>query len=87
MAMQATPLEPPYAVAVVFYMPRPAKPSYSWPVVGDIDKLVRCTLDGLVTGRVIKDDRHVIVLTSHQPLWRDCVGEIPGAQIVVESLA
>jgi Holliday junction resolvase RusA-like endonuclease len=57
-------LEPPYRIELEFRMPRPAKPKYDWPVVGDIDKLERGVLDGLVRGGLIVDDRHIIDLSS-----------------------
>ena len=57
-------LEPPYAVEVEFNMPRPKRPKYGWPVIGDIDKLERACLDGLVQGGLIADDRHVVSLRS-----------------------
>jgi Holliday junction resolvase RusA-like endonuclease len=58
------PLEPPYAVELAFVMPRPKRPKYDWPTVGDVDKLDRAVLDGLVRGGLLLDDRHVINLCS-----------------------
>jgi Holliday junction resolvase RusA-like endonuclease len=55
--------EPPYDVALHFYIARPNNPRYGWPVKGDIDKLARAALDGLVAGGAIRDDRHVTALT------------------------
>ena len=61
------PLEPPYEVELFFTMPRPAKPRYRWPSKdGDIDKLARTALDGLVRGGLLTDDRHVVDLIVHK---------------------
>ena len=58
-------LEAPYAIELEFRMPRPANPTYDWPTKdGDVDKLERAVLDGLVRGGLIVDDRHVIDLCS-----------------------
>lgn len=58
------PLEPPYLIELVFAMPRPEEPKYAWPSKdGDLDKLCRSTLDGLVRGGLILDDRHVCDLS------------------------
>lgn len=58
------PLEPPYRVELTFVMPTPKRPSHEWPSVGDLDKLERAVLDGLKTGGLIVDDRHVTDLHS-----------------------
>jgi Holliday junction resolvase RusA-like endonuclease len=58
------PLEPPYEIELVFVMPRPEHPKYAWPTIGDVDKLERAVLDGLKTGGLIVDDRHVTDLHS-----------------------
>jgi Holliday junction resolvase RusA-like endonuclease len=61
------PLEPPYEIELVFSMPRPAAPKYDWPSKdGDIDKLVRGVLDGMVQGGLLVDDRHVTALTARK---------------------
>lgn len=54
-------LEPPYVVELHFSLPEPAAPKYDWPTKdGDGDKLERATLDGLVKGGLLVDDRHII---------------------------
>jgi crossover junction endodeoxyribonuclease RusA len=58
------PLAPPYVIELVFVMPRPQRPKYEWPTMGDVDKLERSTLDGLVRGGLLLDDRHVTDLHS-----------------------
>lgn len=72
-------IDQPCTVRVTFYMPRPkghhdakgnVKPSAP-PVpvsrrVGDIDKLVRSTLDALVQGALLQDDSHVVDLTARK---------------------
>lgn len=54
----------PYAVELTFYLTRPARPAHAYPSRTDLDKLARCTLDGLVRGGVLTDDRHVIELRA-----------------------
>lgn len=60
--LQHKTLTPPYTITLKFHLPKPQKPSYGWPVRGDIDKLARCVLDGLVRGDLLVDDRHVTAL-------------------------
>ena len=56
-------LDPPYGVRLSFYhRRRKSKTAYPWPTSMDVDKLVRGTLDGLVQGGLLVDDRHVIEL-------------------------
>jgi hypothetical protein len=50
-------LEPRYAVALTLWLPRPGRPAHTWPSPTDLDKLVRATLDGLVLGGLLVDDR------------------------------
>jgi Holliday junction resolvase RusA-like endonuclease len=54
----------PYAVRLDFAMPRPKRPAHDHPTRGDIDKLARAVLDGLVQGGLLSDDRHVVVLEA-----------------------
>lgn len=72
-------LPPPYAVELTFRMPRPSRPAHPWPTRGDLDKLVRSTLDGLVHGGLLEDDRHVAELSASK-LWASSTG---GAGVVV----
>jgi Holliday junction resolvase RusA-like endonuclease len=53
---------PPYAVRVEFVVAEPAKSTHGFPCTGDIDKLVRASLDGMVDGRLLTDDRYVTEL-------------------------
>lgn len=84
------------SVSVVFRFMRPAghyrkdgslKPSApQWLITrrGDIDKLLRSTLDGL-TGALLADDTLVVTVTAEK---RYCSkGELPGASICVIPLA
>lgn len=60
-------LEPPYDIALSFFLPRPDGPKYDWPVRdGDLDKLARGVLDGLTQGGLIVDDRHVTRLLAEK---------------------
>lgn len=75
------PLEAPYKIGLRFVMPRPAKPKYEWPSIGDIDKLERAVLDGLTQGGLIVDDRHVVQLDTSKEFVED--GKSTGVSIVV----
>lgn len=80
------PLDPPYEVIVHFFIPRPKTTKAAHPVapsVGDIDKLLRATLDGLVIGGLIEDDRFVIA-GSQSKAWAGSDG--PGAVIQVREV-
>ena len=73
----------PYRVDVWFYIPRPKTTKHAHPVaptVGDIDKLLRSTYDGLVQGGLIADDRFIIT-GSQSKKWAGEDG--PGAVIRV----
>ena len=50
-------------VSLTFRFPRPKKPKYEYPLK-DIDKLCRAVLDGMTTGGIIEDDKHVVYLTA-----------------------
>ena len=50
-------------VHLTFRFPRPKKPKYDYPLK-DIDKLCRAVLDGMTTGNIIEDDKHVTRLTA-----------------------
>lgn len=75
------PMAPPYEVRLRFQIaPGKTKPKYAWPTAnGDLDKLVRCTLDGLTFGGLIVDDRHVTRLQTEQHF---VVGLAPAGCIV-----
>lgn len=77
------PVPAPYVVAVHFFIPRPATTKAAHPVapaVGDIDKLLRATYDGLKQGGLIADDRFIIA-GSQTKAWAGEDG--PGAVIEV----
>lgn len=61
-----SPLAPPYDVEVRFRFVSPQKPKYKYPSRTDIDKLCRSTLDGMVNGGLILDDRHITRLTAQK---------------------
>jgi Holliday junction resolvase RusA-like endonuclease len=57
-------LAPPYRVELDLRIARPKGASaYPWPTQHDIDKLARAVVDGLVKGKAMVDDRHVLTLT------------------------
>ena len=58
---------PPYEVRLEFHLKRAKerrKDAPEWPTVGDVDKLARAVIDGLVKGGAMQDDRHVTALTA-----------------------
>jgi Holliday junction resolvase RusA-like endonuclease len=58
-------LEPPYEIELEFSMPEGQRPKWGWPTKdGDLDKICRSTIDGLVQGGLLLDDRHVTKLTA-----------------------
>lgn len=50
-------------VSIIFRFKRPTKAVREYPPI-DIDKLCRSTLDGMVAGGIIEDDRHVVKLKA-----------------------
>jgi len=72
---------PPYLVTLAFMMPRPTRPAHAWPTRGDLDKLVRAVLDGLVRGGLLVDDRHVVELRATKAWAMAPGGE--GVQVVI----
>lgn len=76
-ASQHPKLAPPYLVELVFFFERPKKPTNDYPVQ-DVDKLARSTLDGLVVGGLLEDDRHVTRLVAVKA-W----GEASGCEVTV----
>jgi hypothetical protein len=75
------PLDGPYDVEVKFRFQSPQKPKYKYPSRTDIDKLCRSTLDGIVAGGIITDDRHITRLTAQKEYGTE------GCVIFVRSLA
>lgn len=76
-------IAPPYEVTVHFFIPRPKTTKAVHPVapaVGDLDKLIRSTYDGLVKGGLILDDRFIIA-GEQSKQWAGSDG--PGAVIQV----
>lgn len=57
--VQGPEVEAPYAVWLEFYFAKGKKPRHGYPSQLDIDKACRATLDGLVDGGILSDDRHV----------------------------
>lgn len=57
-------MNPPYRVRIEFLIARPKKPTYAWPVKGDLDKFVRATLDAMQAGGLIEDDKHVVEIET-----------------------
>lgn len=77
-------IEPPYEVRVSFFIPRPKTTQAEYPVapsIGDLDKLLRATCDGLVQGGILTDDRF-IVAGSQTKAWAGEDG--PGAVVMVK---
>lgn len=86
-ASELEPIAPPYDVKVFFFITPPKKTNAIYPVaptVGDLDKLLRATFDGLTQSGIITDDRH-IVTTEAAKNWAGTDG--PGAVIIIRSLA
>jgi Holliday junction resolvase RusA-like endonuclease len=52
-------------VSITFRFTSPAKPKYDYPLK-DIDKLCRAVLDGMVSGGIIEDDKHVVRLNAYK---------------------
>lgn len=83
------PFEPPYRVALTFKVgPRPAKPSWGHPSVGDLDKLVRSCMDVMGGSKagvpILLDDRHCVELAARKA-WCE-PGEEPHTAVHIESL-
>lgn len=86
-ASELEPIAPPYDVKVFFFIPTPKKTDAVFPVaptVGDLDKLLRATFDGLTASGIITDDRQ-IVTTEAAKNWAGTDG--PGAVVIIRSLA
>ena len=81
-----TPL-PPYRVELDLRIARPvrgAPPAYPWPTQHDIDKLARSVIDGLVKGKAMIDDRHVLSLKVEKDFVSD--EEEPGVTALVSGI-
>jgi Holliday junction resolvase RusA-like endonuclease len=76
--------EPPYRVDLEFRLAKPRQRRYEFPPVPDIDKLARATVDGLVAGKALRDDRFVTILTATKRYVRP--GESPGVHAEIESV-
>jgi len=77
------PLTPPYAVDLWFHIPKPRTTRATHPVaptIGDLDKLVRSSLDALTKSGLIQDDRFIIRISTAKA-WAGVDG--PGAIIRV----
>lgn len=55
--------DPPYRVELHLRVARSPRPAYAWPTQHDVDKLARAVIDGLVKGKAMVDDRHILALT------------------------
>jgi Holliday junction resolvase RusA-like endonuclease len=81
------PLDAPYSVELEFRLrvPRRNRPEMPWwPTAHDIDKLTRATIDGLVQGGALSDDRHVTVLTARKRYVTP--GESEGVSAQIQSV-
>ena len=76
-------LSPPYFVRLSFWCPKPAKPTYPYPSLHDLDKLVRAVFDGMVRGGVLVDDRHVTRVEASKA-WAERASET-GVFVAVRS--
>lgn len=59
------PIPMPYVIELEFRLqpPKRNRRTHPWPTAHDLDKLARSTIDGLVQGGALSDDRHVTALT------------------------
>lgn len=88
-----TMLEPPYSVELEFLIQMPKLDNwrrtgslpYPAKTGGDLDKLARAVIDGLVKGKAMSDDRHVTVLHATKRWATE--GEPSGVRVHVDSLA
>lgn len=79
------PADPPYLVDLDFYLQRGKRPKYPYPTAsGDLDKLARAVIDGLVNGGVLTDDRHVTEIKATKT-FAPTLDEV-GVHVVVSSI-
>lgn len=82
-------LEPPYALELHFRLKMPEKKNRgkmrAWPASRDLDKLERAVIDGLVKGKALVDDAHVIEIHSSKRWASDA--ETPGVEVMAQTLA
>lgn len=79
---------PPYEVRLEFHLKKSQhrkKDAPDYPTVGDVDKLARAVIDGLVKGGAMQDDKHVIALTATKRFAYP--GEPTGVLAEIRSLA
>lgn len=78
-------MKPPYRISLRFYIDKPKRPKFWWPTSnGDLDKITRCTVDGLTFGGLLVDDRHVIALhVEHE--FKPAPGWLSGCVVTVSS--
>lgn len=76
---------PPYVIRLEFLIQMPALKNRSrmraWPAQKDLDKLARAVVDGLVRGKAMEDDRHLIELHVSKR-WATDV-EAPGVRCTI----
>lgn len=78
-------MKPPYRISLRFYIDQPKRPKFWWPTSnGDLDKITRCTVDGLTFGGLLVDDRHVIALHVEQE-YKPGPGWLTGCVVTVSS--
>jgi Holliday junction resolvase RusA-like endonuclease len=65
-------------VTLIFRFTSPKKPKYKYPLK-DVDKLCRAVLDGMVSGGIIEDDKHVVRLNAYKEY-----AETPGVLIRID---
>lgn len=77
-------IAPPYAVHLDLLIATSKRPKHRWPSQNDVDKLARSTVDGLVLGGAIDDDRNVIELHASKRFASEA--EPPGVIAIVASV-
>lgn len=75
------PIDAPVCVRVEFLMPRPKKPTNTYPYVGDLDKLQRGVGDALEQSGVVKNDSRIVEWQATKCYADE--GEEPGAIVEV----
>lgn len=84
-----TMLDPPYRVELEFLQAPTKNPGrklrQDWPSRNDLDKLIRATMDGLVRGEAIEDDRHVVEIASRKRFVEDASDE--GVLVTISTIA
>ena len=83
-AMRRQPqIPPPYEIDVEILIDRGVRVVNPWPSQHDLDKLVRAIIDGLVIGKAMTDDRHIVEIHTRKRYARE--DETPGAHARVSA--